>query len=49
VIDKSQLCIHDYLVVVLMHEYYVILSYDGAISLDILDLFCDGVTPGLCL
>jgi hypothetical protein len=27
--DKSQPCIHDYLVGVLMHEYYVILSYVG--------------------
>jgi len=31
--DKSQPCIHDYLVGVLMHKYYVILSYDWAISL----------------
>lgn len=31
--DKSQPCIHDYLVGVLMHEYYVILSYNWAISL----------------
>ena len=47
--DKSQPCIHDYLVGVLMHEYYVIPSYDWAISLYISDLFCDGVMPGLCL
>jgi len=30
-----------------MHEYYVILPYDGAISLHISDSFCDEVTPGL--
>lgn len=46
--DESQPCIHDYLVGVLVHKYYVTLSYDGAISLYISDLFCDGVMPGLC-